>query len=88
MKDWKPLNPECITTCQSGSSVNLVPDDIIVHNLKIDFAMKDKNPVDHVSFFSEFNSTESFKIPKEKVEYLKKRKKEKDTHICLEEEEE
>ena len=70
MKDWQPLDAESITTCQSDSSVNLVPDDIVVHNLKIDFAMKEKNPVDHVSFFSDFKSAESFKIPKEKVEYL------------------
>ena len=61
-----------ITTCQGDNNVpgGLKPEDIIVHNLKIDYSMKNKNPVDSVNFFQEYHDTNSFHIDKTKVSVL------------------
>lgn len=49
-------SPEDITTCQdaSGTGVNLVPGDIHVAHVKLNFGMKDRNPVDKVLFFQDW----------------------------------
>ncbi len=55
---------------QASAEAKLTADDLIVHNLKINYAMRDKNPVDNVSFFQDWNDTESRKIPRNKVSSL------------------
>jgi HD superfamily phosphohydrolase len=71
---WKDVRPEEIVACQdAGNSAvpgGLRPEDIIVHNLKIDWAMKAKNPVDSVHFYQDYGSDTKFSIPKEKVSLL------------------
>lgn len=54
----KPAN-SCLTT-----------NDVIVHRLRINYGMKDKNPVDSVKFFADWSSVESFNVPREKVSAL------------------
>ena len=54
LPEWKKVSAEQITTCQVNSKfpgIDLRPDDVVIQNMKIDWAMKDKNPVDHVYFF-------------------------------------
>lgn len=50
------ISPEQITTCQdtAGNGVNLVPDDVHVAHVTLNFGMKAKNPVDQVLFFSDW----------------------------------
>lgn len=71
---WRDVTPEDIVACQDAgnSSVpwGLRPEDVIVHNLKIDWAMKNKNPVDQIHFYHDYSSLEKFSIPKEKVSSL------------------
>jgi hypothetical protein len=71
---WKDVTPEDIVACQdAGNSAvphGLRPEDVIVHNLKIDWAMKSKNPVDSINFYQDFESTQKFQIPKAKVSLL------------------
>ncbi len=69
---WRDVTPMDITSCQDASGVagGLVPDDIIVQNLKIDWAMKSSNPVDSIHFYQDYDSLEKFSIPKEKVSSL------------------
>ena len=69
---FKPVTEIDITSCQGDNGIpnGLRPEDIVVQNLKIDYAMKEKNPVDSVKFFQEYTDTTSFKIDKNKVSVL------------------
>ncbi|KAG0270499.1 SAM domain and HD [Actinomortierella ambigua] len=58
-----------IASCQ-GPNDHLEADDIIVEFLKNNYAMKDRNPVDGIKFFSKHNPSISYHIPREKVSSL------------------
>jgi HD superfamily phosphohydrolase len=71
LRAYVDVTPADITTCQAGGLPGgLRPEDIIVQNLRIDWAMKSNNPVDHIHFYQDYDSTEKFSIPKEKVSSL------------------
>ncbi|KAF9976363.1 SAM domain and HD [Actinomortierella ambigua] len=63
------ITPFEIASCQ-GPNDNLEADDIIIEFLKNNYAMKDRNPVDGIKFFSKHNYTTSYHIPREKVSSL------------------
>ncbi|KAF9906960.1 SAM domain and HD [Linnemannia zychae] len=63
------INSAEIVSCQ-GSNDHLQEDDVIVEFLKNNYAMKDRNPVDGIKFFSKTNHSVSYHIPKEKVSSL------------------
>ena len=70
---FKPVTAEDIVSCQDANGVipgGLKPDDIVVQNLKIDYAKGDCNPVDSVRFFQHWNDETSFTIDREKVSRL------------------
>ena len=69
---FKPVKEVDITSCQGDNNIpgGLRPDDIIVQNVKIDYSMKSKNPVDSVKFFQDYGDTRSFHIDKSKVSLL------------------
>ena len=69
---FKPVTEVDITSCQGDNNIpgGLRPDDIIVQNVKIDYSMKSKNPVDSVKFFQDYGDTRSFHIDKSKVSLL------------------
>ena len=46
------------------------PCDVHVQNLRMSYAMKDKNPVDHVRFFDKSDVNVSYRIPKSKVSHV------------------
>ena len=50
------VTPEEITTCQEAAAtgVNLVPDDVVVTSVTLNFGMKSQNPVDKVLFFRDW----------------------------------
>lgn len=54
----------------SSSSVFLTEDDIIIHNLKIDYCKKGANPVDSVRFFDGWDDEVSHTIGREQVSLL------------------
>ncbi|KAI8140339.1 HD phosphohydrolase domain-containing protein [Fennellomyces sp. T-0311] len=58
-----------IVSYQSDND-NLTEDDVIVKWVKINYAMKDRNPVDSIRFYSKFNNQESFTIPKQQVSFM------------------
>ena len=70
--NFKPVTEEDITTCQGDNKIpgGLKPSDIVVHNMKIDYSMKNKNPVDSVYFFQEYGDQKCFHIDKSKVSVL------------------
>jgi len=43
---------------------------IIIHNLTLNYAKKDSNPVEHIKFFKSWDSSEAFTIPQAKVSLL------------------
>lgn len=53
-----------------GPNDHLKEEDVIVEYLKNNYAMKDRNPVDSIKFFSKHDHTVSYHIPKEKVSSL------------------
>jgi HD superfamily phosphohydrolase len=59
-----------ITSFNPVANVMLEPDDLIVHDGKINYGYKDKNPVDNTRFFKSSDPTNSFSIKKNKVSYL------------------
>ncbi|KAI7871831.1 HD phosphohydrolase domain-containing protein [Spinellus fusiger] len=63
------ISPAEIVSYQSDND-GLVEEDVIVDWLKINYAMKDRNPVDSIRFFSKFHDNVSFTIPKEHVSFL------------------
>ena len=69
---FKAVTEVDITTCQGQNQIpgGLRPEDIMVQNMKIDYAMKEKNPVDSVRFFQDYHDTHSFHIEKSKVSVL------------------
>jgi len=72
LREYKKVTAEEVAACQGDNGIpgGIRPDQIIVQNLKIDWAMGGKNPVDSVHFFGDYDSTEKFLIPKEKVSTL------------------
>jgi len=70
--NFKPVTEADITSCQGDNAVpgGLKPEDIVVHNMKIDYSMKNKNPVDSVNFFQEYPDKHCFHIDKSKVSVL------------------
>lgn len=53
-----------------GENDRLEEDDIIVDRLKLNYAMNDKNPVDYVKFYNQYNLDETFNLTKSQVSYL------------------
>mmetsp|Transcript_20563 Transcript_20563/g.30541 ORF Transcript_20563/g.30541 Transcript_20563/m.30541 type:complete len:247 (+) Transcript_20563:3-743(+) len=45
-------------------------ENIRIHKFKINYAMKNQNPIDSVHFYSKWNMSASFSIPKERVSLL------------------
>ena len=73
LRNYRKVTAADVAGCQEvgkANGVQLRPEDLIVHNMKIDFCMKEKNPVDKVFFFQGLESTEKFTIQKEKVSSL------------------
>lgn len=70
---WRDVLPEDITAHNKDDGTlpgGLRPEDVIVQNLKIDWAMKASNPVDKIHFYQDYDSLDKFLIPKEKVSSL------------------
>ena len=77
LRDFKDVTAEDISTSYESNSTTsntipggLKPEMIIVHNVKIDYSMKDKDPVSRVKFFQELTDDESFHIDRAKVSSL------------------
>ena len=72
LPQWRDVRPEDITAHNKdgGPPGGLRPEDVIVQNLKIDWAMKASNPVDKIHFYQDYDSLDKFLIPKEKVSSL------------------
>jgi len=59
-----------ILTHQDASQIKLTERDVIADVCVNNYAMKDKNPVDNVKFFSKWEQNTSFRIPVESVSLL------------------
>jgi len=66
----KRVEAKDIITYQPADEYSLLETDIIVHNFKMNYAMADKNPVDHVHFFTKAEPETKFIIPREQVSAL------------------
>jgi len=64
------ITAEDITTNQNTGGINLVPDDIKVSIVTLNFGMKNKNPVDSVKFFKDWNHAVPINISSSKVSYV------------------
>ncbi|PRP74387.1 HD phosphohydrolase domain-containing protein [Planoprotostelium fungivorum] len=49
---------------------SLQPNDVIVDHVVMNYAMRDKNPVNHTHFFSKYNPNQKFLMQKEEVSLL------------------
>lgn len=69
-KVLEKVEPKHILDCYPPAREILTEKDLHVQNLKINYAMKDRNPVDSVKFFHKSRLDVSFYIPKHKVSHL------------------
>ena len=67
---WKRVSEADISACQGAGSVSLSPDDIIIHWNEMHYAMKDKDPLTAVHFFSQAEPDKKFSVAREKVSSL------------------
>ncbi|KAG1653749.1 hypothetical protein FOA52_009157 [Chlamydomonas sp. UWO 241] len=61
----KVFTPAAIVACHRGTEVRLREEDVIVSTNKINWAKKEKNPLDMVTFFDDFEDTVGRQIKKE-----------------------
>jgi deoxynucleoside triphosphate triphosphohydrolase SAMHD1 len=59
-----------IAACNTTSGVALREEDIVVADSRLNYNLRDRNPVDHVKFYSSNDLQTSFHIPKDEVSLL------------------
>ncbi|KAJ9089749.1 hypothetical protein DSO57_1009500 [Entomophthora muscae] len=59
-----------ISSHQSDGHVKLRPEDLALDWTKLNYGKEDRNPVDHVKFFSKYDTTSARHISKDMVSYL------------------
>ncbi|KAJ0406744.1 hypothetical protein P43SY_004569 [Pythium insidiosum] len=64
------VSPEEIASFNCSSDISLSPDDIIIADNRLNYNLKDRNPVDHVAFYSSNDLNTSFHISKDQVSLL------------------
>ncbi len=64
---WQAPSAQDIVNCYGGSDVKLRAEDIIIQENKIDFSMKNDNPLDHVHFYDFIESNEKRKLRPEQM---------------------
>ena len=68
-KELRKLTAVDVTT-NNPTSVSLTEDDVIVHDLKLNYGNKDRSPLSTTNFYKNAGDTESFLIDSRKVSYL------------------
>jgi HD superfamily phosphohydrolase len=64
---WLAPTAQDIVNCYGGSDVKLNAADIIIQENKINYSMKDDNPLDHVHFYDYLESNEKRKLRPEQM---------------------
>ncbi|CAI0462532.1 unnamed protein product, partial [Linum tenue] len=67
---FKDVTPQDIICSQRSSDVTLKEEDIAVSTAKIDLTRGSSNPLESVKFFQDYDSTDSFTIPVERISHL------------------
>lgn len=72
ISNFPKVTPSDIVQFQDNSShrTKLVEDDIIIHNLRIDFCKRHRSPMESVRFFRSTRDALSYTIPRDKVSTL------------------
>eukprot|EP01138_Halocafeteria_seosinensis_P001740 gb/GECG01001783.1/.p1 GENE.gb/GECG01001783.1/~~gb/GECG01001783.1/.p1 ORF type:complete len:543 (+),score=69.01 gb/GECG01001783.1/:1-1629(+) len=76
LMDWetaqtlKEVTSEDISGHNCTDSINLHPDDIIVHDHKLNYGNKDQSPLENTLFFNDYQNPESFHVSSNKVSYI------------------
>ncbi|CAL1383499.1 unnamed protein product [Linum trigynum] len=67
---FKDVTPQDIICSQRSSDVTLKEEDIAVSTVKIDLTRGSSNPLESVKFFQDYDSTDRFTIPVERISHL------------------
>ncbi|XP_023634765.1 deoxynucleoside triphosphate triphosphohydrolase SAMHD1 homolog [Capsella rubella] len=67
---FKAVTPQDIICSQKHQSLTLKEEDIAVTNVKIDLARGRQNPLECINFYKDYDSTEKFVIPEDRVSHL------------------
>ncbi|XP_056453197.1 deoxynucleoside triphosphate triphosphohydrolase SAMHD1-like [Gadus chalcogrammus] len=70
IQDTKAMQHKLAVDQGNPPGNNLKPDDFIVNVIKMNYGLKDKNPIDHVRFYRKSDPTKAFKIPSGQVSTL------------------
>lgn len=64
---WEAPSPQDVVNCYKGHDVKLCADDVIIQENKINYSMKNDNPLDHVHFYDYIESNEKRKLRPEQI---------------------
>ncbi len=64
---WEAPSAQDVVNCYKGHDVKLCADDVIIQENKINYSMKDDNPLDHVHFYDYIESNEKRKLRPEQI---------------------
>lgn len=64
---WEAPSAQDVINCYKGSDVKLSAEDVIIQENKINYSMKDRNPLDHVHFYDYIESNEKRKLRPEQI---------------------
>lgn len=67
---WKLPEPQEIISHYRGNDVKLNIDEVIVHENKIDYSMKNKNPLDSVNFYDSLWDNRKRKLQQEQISQM------------------
>lgn len=64
---WQAPSAQDVVNCYKGSEVKLRVEDVIIQENKIDYSMRDRNPLDQVHFYDYIESNEKRKLRPEQI---------------------
>lgn len=64
---WEAPTAQDVINCYRGNDVKLKAEDVIIQENKINYSMKDSNPLDHVHFYDYIESNEKRKLRPEQI---------------------
>ncbi|KAJ7953628.1 deoxynucleoside triphosphate triphosphohydrolase SAMHD1-like [Quillaja saponaria] len=70
LEHFKNITAQDIVCSQKNGGTTLREDDIVVSNVKIDLTRGRKNPLERISFFQDYESSEKFSIKDDRISHL------------------
>ncbi|XP_020410036.1 deoxynucleoside triphosphate triphosphohydrolase SAMHD1 homolog isoform X2 [Prunus persica] len=70
LENFKDITPQDIICSQKSGGVTLKEEDVAVSTVKIDLTHGRMNPLERINFFKDYDSSEKFRIPDDRISHL------------------